>query len=85
MYFLYNLILKLIFVKDIFTYFDSFSIKDILNFLTSDPKSAPSFVMEVTDKTRADVKGGTLVGYEGRLRLLEIAQVIPPGCDFMLV
>lgn len=33
------------------------------------------FVMEVTDKTRADVKGGTLVEYEGKLRLLEIAQV----------
>ncbi|KAG5893128.1 hypothetical protein JTB14_034149 [Gonioctena quinquepunctata] len=33
------------------------------------------FVMEVTDKTRADVKGGTLIQYEGKLRLLEIAQV----------
>ncbi|XP_077461132.1 UTP--glucose-1-phosphate uridylyltransferase-like isoform X1 [Stigmatopora argus] len=33
------------------------------------------FVMEVTDKTRADVKGGTLIRYEDRLRLLEIAQV----------
>ncbi|XP_077438805.1 UDP-glucose pyrophosphorylase 2b isoform X3 [Vanacampus margaritifer] len=33
------------------------------------------FVMEVTDKTRADVKGGTLIEYEGKLRLLEIAQV----------
>lgn len=31
--------------------------------------------MEVTDKTRADVKGGTLIEYEGRLMLLEIAQV----------
>merc|ERR1711990_321309 len=36
------------------------------------------FVMEVTDKTRADVKGGTLVEYEGKLRLLEAAQV-PKG------
>jgi UTP--glucose-1-phosphate uridylyltransferase len=36
---------------------------------------ACEFVMEVTDKTRADVKGGTLVQYEGKLRLLEIAQV----------
>ncbi|XP_003740715.1 UTP--glucose-1-phosphate uridylyltransferase [Galendromus occidentalis] len=35
----------------------------------------PEFVMEVTEKTRADVKGGTLIGYEKRLRLLEIAQV----------
>lgn len=51
---------------------------DILNFLLTGHCShdeTPSFVMEVTDKTRADVKGGTLVGYEGRLRLLEIAQV----------
>lgn len=31
--------------------------------------------MEVTDKTRADVKGGTLIQYEDKLRLLEIAQV----------
>merc|ERR1712180_284097 len=33
------------------------------------------FIMEVTDKTRADVKGGTLIQYEGKLRLLEAAQV----------
>lgn len=33
------------------------------------------FVMEVTDKTKSDVKGGTLVQYENKLRLLEIAQV----------
>merc|ERR1712168_1671878 len=47
------------------------------------PKNGPNeFVMEVTDKTRADVKGGTLIQYEdtqsnqkGRIRLLEIAQV----------
>merc|ERR1719445_297298 len=32
------------------------------------------FCMEVTDKTRADVKGGTLIQYEGKLRLLEAAQ-----------
>lgn len=31
--------------------------------------------MEVTDKTRADVKGGTLIQYDDKLRLLEIAQV----------
>ena len=34
--------------------------------------------MEVTDKTRSDVKGGTLIEYEGKAKLLEIAQV-PPG------
>ncbi|KAG4093167.1 UTP--glucose-1-phosphate uridylyltransferase family [Neocallimastix lanati (nom. inval.)] len=33
------------------------------------------FIMEVTDKTRADVKGGTLIDYNGQVRLLEIAQV----------
>ncbi|XP_071962657.1 UTP--glucose-1-phosphate uridylyltransferase-like isoform X2 [Antedon mediterranea] len=38
-------------------------------------KDSTEFVMEVTDKTRADVKGGTLVHYENKLRLLEIAQV----------
>ena len=36
------------------------------------------FLMEVTEKTRADVKGGTLVEYGGKLRLLEVAQV-PKG------
>lgn len=34
-----------------------------------------TYVMEVTDKTHADVKGGTLVHYNGNTRLLEIAQV----------
>lgn len=29
----------------------------------------------MTDKTKADVKGGTLINYEGTVRLLEIAQV----------
>lgn len=33
------------------------------------------FCMEVTDKTRADVKGGTLIDYNDVLTLLEIAQV----------
>ncbi|XP_076098778.1 UTP--glucose-1-phosphate uridylyltransferase-like isoform X2 [Mytilus galloprovincialis] len=47
---------------------------NILNFLM-EQEQPPEFVMEVTDKTRADVKGGTLVEYEGKLRLLEIAQV----------
>ena len=36
--------------------------------------------MEVTDKTRSDVKGGTLVQYEGKLHLLEIAQVCVCVC-----
>ncbi|KAM5558277.1 hypothetical protein ABKV19_020143 [Rosa sericea] len=33
------------------------------------------YCMEVTPKTLADVKGGTLISYEGRTQLLEIAQV----------
>lgn len=47
---------------------------NILNKLISESNS-PTFVMEVTDKTMADVKGGTLVDCEGKLMLLEIAQV----------
>ncbi|CAF3451226.1 unnamed protein product [Rotaria sp. Silwood1] len=46
----------------------------ILKHLLSD-KIKHEFIMEVTDKTRADVKGGTLIEYQGKLRLLEIAQV----------
>ena len=38
------------------------------------------FVMEVTNKTRSDVKGGTLINYEGNLHLLEIAQVCAYVC-----
>jgi UTP--glucose-1-phosphate uridylyltransferase len=38
-------------------------------------QSGREFCMEVTNKTRADVKGGTLIDYEGQIRLLEIAQV----------
>ena len=33
------------------------------------------FLMEVTEKSKADVKGGTLIDYDSRLRLLEEAQV----------
>lgn len=43
----------------------------ILNVLVN----SPEFLMEITDKTTADVKGGTLVEYDDTLRLLEIAQV----------
>ena len=45
---------------------------NILNMVVSNSRE---FVMEVTDKTRADVKGGTLIQYGGKLRLLEAAQV----------
>lgn len=38
-------------------------------------ETGAEFMMEVTAKTEADVKGGTLVEYEGSIRLLELAQV----------
>lgn len=47
----------------------------ILDLVLTPGQDAPEFVMEVTDKTKADVKGGTLIQYENKLRLLEIAQV----------
>ncbi|KAM0734883.1 UTP--glucose-1-phosphate uridylyltransferase [Formica fusca] len=50
-------------------------IKILKSLLSEVPESSLEFVMEVTDKTRADVKGGTLIKYEDKLRLLEIAQV----------
>lgn len=55
----------------------------ILNFLLNgeNGQKSPEFLMEVTDKTRADVKGGTLVNYDGKLRLLEIAQVPKDNVD----
>lgn len=55
---------------------------NILNMLVN-PKNGRKceFVMEVTDKTRADVKGGTLIEYEDKLRLLEIAQVPKENVD----
>ena len=35
------------------------------------------FLMEVTDRTEVDRKGGTLIVHDGQLDLLEIAQVAP--------
>ncbi|KAI9808898.1 MAG: UTP-glucose-1-phosphate uridylyltransferase [Phylliscum demangeonii] len=37
--------------------------------------SKAEYIMELTDKTKADVKGGTIIDYEGSVRLLELAQV----------
>ncbi|RHZ90219.1 hypothetical protein Glove_2g38 [Diversispora epigaea] len=48
-----------------------------LNILQHMVDSDAEFVMEVTDKTKADIKGGTLIDYEGTVRLLEVAQVSP--------
>eukprot|EP00047_Mylnosiga_fluctuans_P002912 m.226544 g.226544 ORF g.226544 m.226544 type:complete len:499 (-) comp11438_c0_seq1:35-1531(-) len=47
---------------------------DILSHVVANGESC-EFVMEVTNKTRADVKGGTLIDYDGQTRLLEVAQV----------
>ncbi len=40
-----------------------------------------NFAMEVTTRTRQDVQGGTLVGYEGKYRLLEASQVLDEHLD----
>jgi len=46
-----------------------------LNILHHMVESKAEYIMELTDKTKADVKGGTIIDYEGQARLLEIAQV----------
>ncbi|CAO3615856.1 unnamed protein product [Cunninghamella blakesleeana] len=46
-----------------------------LNILHHMVSSGAEFILEVTDKTKADIKGGTLIDYDGHIRLLEIAQV----------
>lgn len=46
-----------------------------INILHHMVESEAEFIMEVTDKTKADIKGGTLIDYNGQIRLLEIAQV----------
>jgi len=51
------------------------------NILSHLLKAGVEYAMEVTDKTRSDVKGGTLIEYEGRAKLLEIAQCPPSKVD----
>ncbi|RPB16534.1 UTP--glucose-1-phosphate uridylyltransferase [Morchella conica CCBAS932] len=46
-----------------------------LNILEHMKETDAEYIMELTDKTKADVKGGTIIDYEGTVRLLEIAQV----------
>ncbi|KAJ1499398.1 UTP-glucose-1-phosphate uridylyltransferase, partial [Coelomomyces lativittatus] len=46
-----------------------------LSILQHMAQTQSEFIMELTDKTKADIKGGTLIDYEGTVRLLEIAQV----------
>jgi UTP--glucose-1-phosphate uridylyltransferase len=50
----------------------------IASFLLDD---GPSFILEVSEKTLADIKGGTLYEANGKLGLLEAAQVPPEGMD----
>jgi UTP--glucose-1-phosphate uridylyltransferase len=45
------------------------------NILSHMDESGSEFIMEVTNKTLADIKGGTLIEYGGLVKLLEIAQV----------
>jgi len=51
---------------------------EILDYMVSEKLD---FCMELTDKTRSDVKGGTLIEYEGKPRLFEIAQCPPSKLD----
>jgi UTP--glucose-1-phosphate uridylyltransferase len=46
-----------------------------LNILQHMANTKAEYIMELTDKTKADVKGGTIIDYDGTVRLLEIAQV----------
>ncbi|KAJ3047536.1 UTP-glucose-1-phosphate uridylyltransferase [Rhizophlyctis rosea] len=52
-----------------------------INILRHFADSGAEFIMELTDKTKADIKGGTLIDYNGTVRLLEIAQVPPEHVD----
>ena len=38
-------------------------------------ETGAEYIMELTNKTKADVKGGTIINYDGKPRLLELAQV----------
>jgi len=46
-----------------------------LNIMQTMIENQAEYVMEVTNKTKADVKGGTIIDYDGKVRLLEVAQV----------
>ncbi len=46
-----------------------------LNILKNIIDREVEYCMEVTDKTRADIKGGTIISYGGNVSLLEVAQV----------
>lgn len=46
-----------------------------LNILNHMDTNGVEYCMELTDKTRADIKGGTIISYDGAVSLLEVAQV----------
>lgn len=46
-----------------------------LNILNHMDTNGVEYCMELTDKTRADIKGGTIISYDGKVSLLEVAQV----------
>lgn len=46
-----------------------------LNILKKIVDGDVEYCMELTDKTRADIKGGTIISYDGKVSLLEVAQV----------
>lgn len=48
-----------------------------LNILQYMIDSKSEYIMELTNKTKMDIKGGTIIDYDGRICLLEIAQVPP--------
>uniref|UniRef100_A0A0D3EM20 UTP--glucose-1-phosphate uridylyltransferase n=1 Tax=Oryza barthii TaxID=65489 RepID=A0A0D3EM20_9ORYZ len=57
---------------------ESLTSTEILNHLIHNKNE---YCMEVTPKTSADVKGGSLICYEGRVKLLEIFQVPDENVD----
>lgn len=67
---LLNMGKKYIFISNI----DNLGATVDLNILYDLKETDVDFIMELTLKTQADVKGGTLIQYDGRPKLLEIAQ-----------
>ena len=49
-----------------------------LNILNMVIQQNKEFVMEVTDKTRADVKGGTLIQVSSEAKMLTISEIFVP-------
>jgi UTP--glucose-1-phosphate uridylyltransferase len=62
---------EFVFISNIDNLCATVDLKVLYQIMNSDTE----FCMEVTRKTKADVKGGTLVEYDGKLRLVEVAEV----------